>query len=228
MRTVLVVDDEQRMLDLLALYLEPAGYRCLKAASGTTALNWLKTEQIDLVLLDVMMPEMDGWAVCKEIRRSSNVPVMMVTAREQEADVVKGLRLGADDYVIKPFREQELLARIEALLRRSSRQPVVAAGDLIWNEDEHRVSFGQTVIRLTPKEFHLLGLLMRHPGKVFEREQLIERIWGFNNDTEGRTVDSHVRNVREKIRDAGFPVDAYLQTVWGIGYKWVNADEAKK
>lgn len=223
MRKVLLVDDEKRMLDLVGLYLKPHHYSCLKAQSGKEALALMEDEPVDLVILDVMMPEMDGWDVCREIRRFSNVPIIMLTAREQEEDIVKGLRLGADDYMTKPFGEEELLARMEALLRRSVPVNRVEAGGLVWDEDRFELAFRGEPVRLTPKEFAMLGLLMKHPNKVFERERLLELVWGFDSETEGRTVDSHVRNIREKIRQSGFPINEHFLTVWGIGYKWVNA-----
>ncbi|MDN3498689.1 response regulator transcription factor [Microbacterium sp. APC 3898] len=219
---VLLVDDEKRMLDLVALYLRPYDYRCVKADSGKQALELLNKEAFDLVLLDIMMPDMDGWEVCREIRKFSNVPIIMLTAREQQEDIVKGLRLGADDYMTKPFGEEELLARMEALLRRSAPPKRIELDGLVWEEEGFELSFNHQPIRLTPKEFSMLGLLMKNPNKVFERDRLLELVWGFDSETEGRTVDSHVRNVREKIRQAGFPIDDHFQTVWGIGYKWIN------
>lgn len=219
---VLLVDDEKRMLDLVSLYLRPHDYACTKADSGKLALDLLEKETFDLVLLDIMMPDMDGWEVCREIRKSSNVPIIMLTAREQQEDIVKGLRLGADDYMTKPFGEEELLARMEALLRRSAPAKRIELDGLVWEEDRFELSYKNEPIHLTPKEFSMLGLLMKNPNKVFERERLLELVWGFDSETEGRTVDSHVRNIREKIRQAGFPVDEHFLTVWGIGYKWVN------
>ncbi|WP_204249462.1 response regulator transcription factor [Planococcus versutus] len=220
MHKVLLVDDEKRMLDLVALYLRPHAYACTKASSGKQALDLLDKEVFDLVLLDIMMPDMDGWEVCRNIRKFSNVPIIMLTAREQQEDVVKGLRLGADDYMTKPFGEEELLARMEALLRRSAPVKRLEFGGLTWDEDSFELSYQQESIRLTPKEFSMLGLLMKNPNKVFERDRLLELIWGFDSETEGRTVDSHVRNIREKVRQAGFPVDDHFLTVWGVGYKW--------
>lgn len=222
MSTILLVDDEERMLDLLALYLEPHRYTCLKVRGGKAALDMVKQEAIDLVILDVMMPEMDGWTVCREIRAISSVPIIMLTAREQEEDVVKGLRLGADDYVTKPFSEQELIARIEALLRRSAPAKNISLNGLTWDEARFEVSYEGRPIHVTPKEFALLGILIKHPHQVFERDHLLELVWGYETETEARTVDSHVRNLREKIRDAGFPVEAHFQTVRGVGYKWVQ------
>lgn len=210
------------MLDLVALYLKPHDYICSKADSGKQALDLLESEVFDLVLLDIMMPDMDGFEVCRNIRGFSNVPIIMLTAREQQEDIVKGLRLGADDYMTKPFGEEELLARMEALLRRTIPAKRIELKGLVWEEDRFELSYNHQLIRLTPKEFSMLGLLMKNPNKVFERDRLLELVWGFDSETEGRTVDSHVRNVREKVRQAGFPVDEHFQTVWGIGYKWIN------
>ncbi|MGE6369625.1 response regulator transcription factor [Planococcus kocurii] len=222
MHKVLLIDDEKRMLDLVALYLKPHDYICSKADSGKQALDLLESEVFDLVLLDIMMPDIDGFEVCRNIREFSNVPIIMLTAREQQEDIVKGLRLGADDYMTKPFGEEELLARMEALLRRTIPAKRIELKGLVWEEDRFELSYNHQLIRLTPKEFSMLGLLMKNPNKVFERDRLLELVWGFDSETEGRTVDSHVRNVREKVRQAGFPVDEHFQTVWGIGYKWIN------
>ncbi|MDN7243862.1 response regulator transcription factor [Planococcus shenhongbingii] len=225
MQKVLLVDDEKRMLDLLALYLKPHQYFCTKALGPYEALSHLEKEAYDLVLLDVMMPEMDGWELCREIRKVSDVPIIMLTAREQQGDIIKGLKLGADDYVTKPFNEEELLARMEALLRRRAPKKSIETKGLFWDEDRFDLSYQKQSIKLTPKEFLMLGQLLKNPNKVFSRDQLIEIIWGFDSETEGRTIDSHVRNIREKIRQAGFPIDDHFITVWGIGYKWINEPE---
>ena len=222
MQKVLLVDDEKRMLDLLELYLKPHQYVCKKAVGANEALAYLETEAFDIVLLDIMMPEMDGWELCREIRKFSDVPIIMLTAREQQDDIIKGLNLGADDYITKPFNEEELLARMAALLRRRTPNPVIEVDGLVWEEERFELSYHKHAIKLTPKEFLMIGHLMKHPNKVFTREQLIQLIWGFDSETEGRTIDSHVRNVREKIRHTGFPIDDYFITVWGVGYKWIN------
>ncbi|GAA3885742.1 response regulator transcription factor [Anoxybacillus suryakundensis] len=221
MYTVLLVDDEKRMLDLFELYLTPNGYRCVKCESGVAAIRYLENNKADLVLLDIMMPEMDGWETCKKIREFSNVPIIMVTARDATTDVVQGLKIGADDYITKPFDEFELLARIEAVLRRSvGKQTKLEFNGLVWDEAQHKVQYAERDISLTPKEFAILGIFLKHPNRVFSREQLIITLWGYNANTEERTVDSHVKNIREKLRQAGFPIDQFLQTVWGVGYKW--------
>jgi DNA-binding response OmpR family regulator len=221
MYTILLVDDEKRMLDLLDLYLSPKGYHCVKCESGLTAIQYLENNKVDLVLLDIMMPEMDGWETCKRIREFSDVPIIMVTARDQTLDIVKGLNIGADDYIAKPFDEAELLARIEAVLRRSvGKRSKIEFQGLVWDEDEHKVYYRNEPIFLTPKEFAILGLFLKHRNRVFSREQIIVSLWGYNANTEERTIDSHVKNIREKLRQVGFPIDQFLQTVWGVGYKW--------
>ncbi|MCJ1907540.1 response regulator transcription factor [Planococcus ruber] len=225
MQKVLLVDDEKRMLDLVALYLKPHHYLSTKALGPFEALRYLDKETYDLILLDVMMPEMDGWELCREIRKVSDVPIIMLTAREQQEDIIKGLKLGADDYVTKPFNEGELLARMEALLRRRAPKKSIEVKGLFWDEDRFELSYQNQSIKLTPKEFLMLGQLLKNPDKVFSRDQLIQLVWGFDSETEGRTIDSHVRNVREKIRQVGFPIDDHFLTVWGIGYKWVNETE---
>jgi DNA-binding response OmpR family regulator len=146
----------------------------------------------------------------------------MVTAREQKTDIVKGLRLGADDYITKPFNEKELIARMDALLRRAKPGNHVEVDGLLWDKDRFELSYKNQYIKLTPKEFSLIGLLMQNPGRVYSRNQLIDLVWGMYSETEGRTVDSHVRNMREKIREVGFPIDDYFHTVWGVGYKWIR------
>src|SRR5699024_6613917 len=186
------------------------------------ALSSLEAEAFDIILLDIMMPEMNGWDLCRKVREISDIPIIMLTAREEKEDIVKGLKLGADDYITKPFSEDELLARMEALLRRRKPANSVEVNGLLWDEMRYELSYKNNPVKLTPKEFALIGLLIRNPNQVFEREQLIGLIWGFESDTGGRTVDSHVRNIREKIRQAGFPIDEHFKTVWGVGYKWVN------
>lgn len=222
MKKVLIVDDEKRMVDLIALYLRPHNYVSKKALGAKEALSYIEKETFDIVLLDIMMPEMDGWKLCQEIRHVSDVPIIMVTARDQRDDIIKGLQLGADDYITKPFNEDELLARMEALLRRRMPRDRVEINGLLWNKERFELTYNNKPIKLTPKEFIMIGHFMQNPKQVFAREQLIELIWGFDSETEGRTVDSHVRNMREKIRQAGFPIDDHFKTVWGVGYKWEN------
>lgn len=220
MTRILLVDDEFMMLDLIQLYLEPYGFDCLRADSGEVALQLANRHAPDLIILDIMMPGMDGWTVCREVRKNSNVPILMLTAMGETADVVKGLETGADDYMAKPFEEDELIARIQALLRRSGKMDVIETTGLVWDRERFKLSYQGTPIRLTPKEFELLGLLMKEPDRVFSREILLRHVWGWDSETEDRTVDSHVRNLREKVRQSGFPIDQHLVTVRGVGYKW--------
>ena len=223
MATILLVDDETRMLDLLALYLTPAGYKCIKRTSGIEAISFLEDNHADLVLLDVMMPELDGWETCSEIRRHWDIPVIMLTARSEKPDVVRGLKIGADDYITKPFDEGELIARIEAVLRRQTvKSHLLDFNGLKLNTDSYDVQYNGFLIPLTPKEFALLSLFLQNINKVFTREHLISTIWGYGVDTEDRTIDSHVRNLRDKLRKSGFAVDDFLSTVWGVGYKWID------
>lgn len=224
MKRILLVDDEIRMLDLLSLYLTPHDFNCKKALSGKEAISIIKKGDVDLVLLDVMMPEMDGWTTCQKIREFSSVPIIMLTARSETTDVIKGLKNGADDYVTKPFNEAELLARIEALLRRTGNQPdtTILFKDLRWNESSMELSYRDQTILVTPKEFALIGLFLRNQHKVYSRETLLSLLWGSQSLTDDRTIDSHIRNLREKLRNAGFPIDQHLLTVWGVGYKWIT------
>lgn len=223
MPTILLIDNEMRMLDLLALYLEPAGHKCIKKTSASEAIEFLENHGADLVILDLMMPEMDGWEACGEIRKHWDIPIIMLSARSEKPDIVKGLKIGADDYITKPFDEEELLARIEALLRRhSSKSQMLTFKGLNLNMESYEVQHDGILIPLTPKEFSLLSLFLQNKNKVFTREHLISTIWGYGVATEDRTIDSHVRNLRDKLRKAGFAADEYLATVWGVGYKWID------
>ena len=227
MRTLLLIDDEPRMLDLLSLYLEPK-FHCITQSSVLEAFSYLEIHHVDLVLLDIMMPEMDGWQACQEIKKHSDVPVIMLTAKGERADIVKGLNLGADDYIQKPFDEDEMIARIHAVLRRTKTgESVITFQGLRLMKESFEVHFQQEEIPLTRKEFAMMVLFLEYQNKVFSREHLISAVWNFDVSIEDRTVDSHVRNLRDKLRKVGFPVDDYLQTVWGIGYKWYKSSHAE-
>lgn len=225
MKTILLVDDETRMLDLISLYLTPRGYNCVKLTSGADALQYLESNTPDLILLDVMMPDMDGWTACREIKKFWDVPIIMLTAKSEKPDIVKGLNIGGDDYILKPFDEDELVARIEAVLRRSKADGrTLTFKGLVLKEDSFELLFKNKEILLTPKEFSMLKLFLANPNRVFSRDHLIGSVWGYGVSIEDRTIDSHVRNLREKLRKAGFPADDYLMTVWGVGYKWTGKD----
>ncbi|EOQ17264.1 two-component system response regulator [Bacillus cereus B5-2] len=217
---ILLVDDEERMLRLLDLFLSPRGYFCMKATSGLEALKLIEQKDFDIILLDVMMPNMDGWDACYQIRQISNVPIIMLTARNQSYDMVKGLTMGADDYITKPFDEHVLVARIEAILRRTKKDGFVSFNGIEWDKTKHTVTVYNEKISLTPIEFSLLGLFLQNTNRAYSRDDLIEKIWGYETDIEYRTIDSHIRNIRDKLRKKGFPVEDYLETVYKVGYKW--------
>lgn len=223
-KNILLVDDESRMLDLIALYLSPKGYNCIKKESALDAIEYLESNRVDLILLDIMMPEMDGWEACKIIRKQWDYPIIMLTARTEKPEIVKGLTIGADDYISKPFDGDELIARIEAVLRRNKNSSgIVSFQGLVLNQDSYELQYQNKPISLTPKELAMMNLFLNNPNKVFTRDHLISSIWGHGVSTEDRTIDSHVRNLRDKLRKAGFPADDYLLTVWGLGYKWLDA-----
>ncbi|OEH86681.1 DNA-binding response regulator [Desulfuribacillus stibiiarsenatis] len=221
------------MQRLIEIYLTKNGYEIETTDSGEIAIEMLKAFTFDLVLLDVMMPKLNGWETCQKIRSFSDVPIIMLTARDQVMDKVKGLTIGADDYIVKPFEEMELLARIEAILRRTAKRTTEVKDQpddtnqtlehkgLRINVESYQVFYQGLEIELTPKEFQLLQTFLVNPGKVFSREKLLELIWGYDYLGDLRTVDSHVKNLREKLRSKGVPVDEILKTVWGVGYKFV-------
>ncbi|MGF2614317.1 response regulator transcription factor [Rossellomorea vietnamensis] len=221
---ILVVDDEKDMILLLTSYLKAHDYAVYPAGNGREALEVLRQEPIDLVLLDIMMPVMDGLETAKEIRTFSNVPIIMLTAKGNEDDRVTGLKTGADDYVVKPFSPKELVARIEAALRRSIgyKNPSTDSRTIIHEGlsvdlKGHVVKVDGTAVNLTRKEFLLLSLLVQNRGQVFSREQLLDKVWGFESEGTPRTVDTHIKTLRLKLKTAG----PYIATVWGVGYKFI-------
>jgi len=225
LKQILIVDDEQQMLDLIALYLSPLGYHCKKINSAIDALLYLESNPVDLILLDLMMPDMDGWEACIEIKKYWDTPIIMLTARTDKKDVVKGLNTGADDYISKPFDGEELVARIEAVLRRKgNRSELIEFDGLVLDQESFDLQYQTKNIPLTPKEFALMKLFLQNLNKVFTRDHLIHSIWGHGVETEDRTIDSHIRNLRDKLRKAGFPSEEYLLTVWGVGYKWIGKE----
>ncbi|MGE7692102.1 response regulator transcription factor [Lysinibacillus sp. NPDC097214] len=223
MTTVLIVDDEQDMRNLIEMMLNNSKFETLTAASGTEAYDIIVREKIDLVLLDVMMPHEDGFAVCQSIRAMSNIPIIFLTARDANEDKVKGLTIGGDDYIVKPFTNDELVARIHAVLRRSGtnieelQQKYVVFGPIKIDETARKVSVDGKSIPLTLKEFELLHLFMNNPGNAYTREQLLERIWDIDYVGGTRTVDTHIKTLRIKL---GKEAAEHIQTVWGVGYRF--------
>jgi DNA-binding response OmpR family regulator len=221
-KTVLVVDDEDHILELARLYLSREGYQIETVTDGAQALARFGQVKPDLVVLDIMLPNVDGLTICREIRKQSQVPIIMLTARDEVTDKVVGLELGADDYLTKPFHPQELVARAKALVRRARLEPdqpkLVRAGRLEVDLERHEVRCGDSKVQLRPKEFDLLALLARHPGRVFQRSELLDLVWGYDFPGYTRTVDVHVQQLREKLAQGGVS-DPSVQTVWGVGYK---------
>ncbi|SEM15036.1 two-component system, OmpR family, response regulator ResD [Mesobacillus persicus] len=222
MKKILVVDDEFQMRQLLRLYLQQENYLVEEAENGKEAFDLIVRSDFDLMILDVMMPIMDGWQTIEQVRQISDIPIMMLTAKGAVEDKVTGLTRGADDYLVKPFEEAELMARVQALLRRSKSNHMEAEV-LIYkgvrlNLSARDVSFANKKLNLTQTEFDLLEAMIKHKGKALSREQLVDLVWGIEFMGEDRTVDSHIRNLRDKLKVAG--VDkSFVQTVWGIGYK---------
>lgn len=221
MRKILIVDDEMEMRQLLRLYLMQ-NYETSEAEDGYQALEKIRKDDYDLMILDIMMPHMDGWQTIEEVRKISDLPIIFLTAKGSTEDKVNGFSTGADDYLVKPFEEAELMARIEALLRRtkpsSSKDEIIRYNGLILDISAREVIYDSQKINLTQTEYDLLDILIHHRGKTLSREQLVEHIWGLDFIGEDRTVDSHVKNLREKLQKAGFD-KTHLKTVWGIGYK---------
>ena len=223
MMKILIVDDEEDIVSLLKTCFERQGYLVLTAYNGEEALAKLK-QHPDLILLDVMMPGKDGFEICSQIRAVVDCPIIFLTAKVEDEDIIKGLGLGADDYLLKPFRLKELKARVTAHLRREERRHevkknVVVDGDLVIDISGSKVRIkGQEVV-LTPKEYEVLLFLAQNRGQTFSKEQLYERIWGYDGMGEARTVTEHVKNIRKKMLKLGEEKE-YIETVWGIGYRW--------
>ena len=220
---IMVVDDDANIGDLLRLSLEKDGYDTVVMTDGVAALEAFDTAKPDLILLDVMMPRLDGWQVCREIRKKSQCPIIMITAKGELFDRVLGLELGADDYVVKPFEAKEVMARIKAVLRRSGvsaekKARIVEYDDLYINMENYELRVGGKVIDAPPKEMDLLYYLAGNPNRVFTRDQLLDEVWGFDYFGDSRTVDVHVKRLREKLE--GVSEDWSLKTVWGVGYKF--------
>ncbi|MCR4564086.1 MAG: response regulator transcription factor [Clostridiales bacterium] len=224
---VLVVDDDTNICELLRLYLEKEGFSVISANDGETALSVFKSEEPDMVLLDIMLPKLDGWQVCREIRKFSETPIIMLSAKGETFDKVLGLELGADDYVTKPFDTKEIVARIKSVLRRTNAGTVTEAEDTIKevNYDKLQINLTNYVLKVDgkqidtpPKELELIYHLASHPNKVFTRDQLLDEVWGFEYYVDSRTVDVHIKRLREKLK--GVSDKWELRTVWSVGYKF--------
>lgn len=223
--TIMVVDDEERLVSLLEVYLSQEGFRVIKASDGREALFMARQEKPDLIVLDIMMPEMDGYEFMRLHRKERNTPIILLTARVDKDDKVIGLELGADDYVTKPFRPRELLARIRAVLRRlGETEPtaeVLRSSDITLDRESHTVKAGDEYVDLTPSEFDLLATLLSAPGRAFSRLDLLDRIQGTAYEGYERTVDVHIKNLRAKIEyDPRSP--RYIETVYGVGYRFTR------
>lgn len=222
MNKILIVDDEAQMRKLVKLYLLQEGYQVEEAEDGQEAIDMLRKDDYDLMILDVMMPMMDGWETIQHVRKMSDLPIIMLTAKGTVQDKVTGLSTGADDYLVKPFDEAELLVRVKALLRRTghsnSGENILKYQGMVIDLIAREAMYEGMGINLTQTEFDILAALIEHRGKVLSREQLVDMIWGIEFMGEDRTVDSHIKNLREKLQKAG--VDkSIVKTVWGIGYK---------
>jgi len=223
----LVVEDESSIASFVALYLKNAGYRIQAAGTGREALERVASEKPDLIVLDLMLPDIDGLEVCRRVRQSSDVPILMLTARDEDVDKIIGLEVGADDYLTKPFNPRELVARVKSILRRSvpERREVqtkqIKHGDLEIDVGRREVLVSGKEVQLAPKEFDLLWELLDHKGLVLTRDQLLERVWGYTFAGDTRTVDVHVRQLRRKLGEA-----SPIVTVWGVGYKVAAARDA--
>ncbi len=222
-RKVLVVDDEDSVRELIELYLNKEGFEVLHARSGKEALRLNGEHHPDIIILDLMLPELDGWEVCRQIRSTSKVPIVMLTARTEEVDRIVGLELGADDYVVKPFSPRELVARVKAILRRGTsaaeESEVLSFAGLRVDRIQHRVEVNGEEVHLTPTEFRLLWCLASRPARVFSRAELLDRIWGYDSESDARTVDVHIKRLRQKTK-AGESQSFAITTVWGLGYKF--------
>ena len=225
---ILICDDHPAVHESLGLYLDAEGYAHDSAFDGSQALEMFHSKNPDLILLDLMMPKLSGIDVCREIRKTSSVPIIMLTAKGEEIDRILGLELGADDYIVKPFSPREVIARIKAVLRRTSPEPEQSNAKLLRfdhleiNLDNYEVKVDSNIIPCTPKEVEVLYLLASHPGQVFDREQILSRVWGYDYFGDTRAVDTQIKRIRQKLPQEGVPWS--IRTIYGVGYKFeVNA-----
>ncbi|MEK6266043.1 MAG: response regulator transcription factor [Clostridium sp.] len=228
---ILLVDDEERIRDMIKEYTSLEGYDIDEAVDGVQALDLFSQQKYSLIILDVMMPKIDGWSVCREVRKTSNVPVIMLTARGEEYDKLFGFELGVDDYIIKPFSPKELLARMKAIIRRSSyseieakKETTVTFDGLVIDFDSRNTYVNGKLITLTPKEYSLLTFFACNPNRVFSREQLLNEVWGYDFFGDDRTVDTHIKMLRESIKE----YRKFIVTVWGTGYKFEVGEKNEK
>jgi DNA-binding response OmpR family regulator len=227
MSKVLVADDERNIVQLVSLYLRNEGFGVESASTGREAIERAGNVKPDLIILDLMMPDMDGWEACRQLRKTSNVPIIMLTARTDDVDKIVGLEIGADDYVTKPFNPRELVARVKAVLRRSNNESVsgdqIVLGNLQIDIDKREVRVNDKVVELRAKEFDLLVAFAQHPEVVLDRERLISTVWGYDFLGDSRTIDVHVTWLRDKLSKS----NAKIKTVWGIGYKMIVESETE-
>ncbi len=220
MKTIMVIDDEQQMREMIRTFLERDGYKVLEATDGVHALSLLEIARPDLLIVDVMMPFMDGFTFAEEVKHVAEIPLIFLSAKGEQWDRVYGLKLGGDDYIVKPFMPEELLARIESVLRRTYRREketdVFRAGPITIYGDSHQVAIDGNRLSLTRKEYGLLEILVKNQGRVYSREQLLHLIWGDQHQSSERTVDTHVKTLRLKMAEASH----LIETVWGVGYKF--------
>ena len=225
---ILIVDDDTNICELLRLYIEKDGFSVIIANDGATAVKMFREQQPDLMLLDIMLPKLDGWQVCREIRKTSDKPIIMLTAKGETFDKVLGLELGADDYIVKPFDTKEVVARIKAVLRRSATSATVSAVQevqydrLLVNLTNYELRVNGVQVDTPPKEMELIFHLASNPNRVYTRDQLLDEVWGFDYYGDSRTVDVHVKRLREKLE--GVSDKWELRTVWGVGYKFETKD----
>ena len=229
---ILIVEDEPKIAKLIGDYLEKAGFKTVRLERGDKVIPFIKRDRPDLILLDIMLPGMEGTDVCREIRKFADIPIIMITARVEEIDRLIGLELGADDYICKPFSPREVVARVKAVLRRAFPKPDakkrLTAGLLTLEEDAHQVLIGSQNLDLTPSEFGLLRAFMSYPDRVFSRSELLDKVQGYQFEGYDRTIDSHVKNLRKKIAVI-IPDKEIISTVYGIGYKFnMSADQPKQ
>jgi len=221
-RSVLIVDDDVKLVELLQLYFQKDGFIVFTANDGLAALEIAHEKGPDILVLDLMLPGMDGWDICRTLRRDSEVPIVMLTARDEVSDRLVGLEIGADDYVTKPFSPKEVVARAKAILRRTKQTTVktqpVRLGDVVIELDQYQVTKGGQTVELTPTEFKILELLAGNPGRVFSRLQIVEQTQGYSFESYERTIDAHIKNLRRKIENNPKEPE-YIQTVYGVGYR---------